>query len=97
MRKNRKRNITWFNPPYSKNVKTRFGEKFFKLIRKHFPPGHKLNKIFNKNTVKVSDSCMKSMNNIMKSHNDGVIRTHNQIPDPKDKGHATVGKKKIVH
>ena len=71
---NRSRNITWFNPPYSANVKpTRGGggeEEFLKLLDKHFPKGHKLNKVFNRNTVKVSFSCMKNM--------DAITRTHNQ-------------------
>ena len=51
IRKNRKRNIIWFNPPYSKSLKTNIGKYFFRLLNKHFPPGHKLYKIFNKNTL----------------------------------------------
>ena len=30
--KNRKRNITWFNPPFSKNVSTNVGKRFLNLI-----------------------------------------------------------------
>jgi hypothetical protein len=37
--KNRKRKIIWFNPPYSKNVKTNVGATFIRLINKHFPKG----------------------------------------------------------
>ena len=37
--KNRKRNIIWFNPPYSKSLKTNFGKYFFRLLNKHFLPG----------------------------------------------------------
>ena len=33
------RNVTYFNPPYSKNVQTNLGGKFLQLIDKHFPPG----------------------------------------------------------
>ena len=58
--KNRKRNIIWFNPPYSKNVVTKVGHYFLKLLEKHFPRHHKLHKIFNRNTVKVSYSCTKN-------------------------------------
>ena len=36
----RKRNIIWYNPPYSMSVKTNVGKIFFKLLRKHFPPSH---------------------------------------------------------
>ena len=37
-KKKRKRNIIWYNPPYSANVKT---NNFFKLLNKHFPRGQK--------------------------------------------------------
>ena len=33
--KRRKRKIIWFNPPYSKNVSTKVGNQFLKLINKH--------------------------------------------------------------
>ena len=51
--RNRARNIIWFNPPYSQNVKTNIGKTFLKLVKKHFPRGHKLYKIFNRNTLKL--------------------------------------------
>ena len=53
-KKKRKRNIIWYNPSYSANVKTNVGKIFFKLLNKHFPRGHKFYKIFNKNIVKLS-------------------------------------------
>ena len=43
-KKNRKRKIIWFNPPFSKNMKTNIDKLFFKLFNKHFPPNSKLNK-----------------------------------------------------
>ena len=57
-KRNRKRNVIWFNPPFSANVKTKVGNYFLSLIKKHFPPGHKFSKLFNRNTIKVSYSCM---------------------------------------
>jgi hypothetical protein len=74
--KNRSRKIIWFNPPYSKNVSTNIGQKFLKLIAKHFPKSSKLNKIFNKNTVKVSYSCMPNMASIIKAHNSKISNGH---------------------
>ena len=71
--KNRKRKIIWYNPPFSQNVKTNIGKEFLKLIRKHFPPRNELNKIFNKNTVKISYSCMRNVNSIISAHNKKVI------------------------
>ena len=61
--KQRKRKIIWFNPPCSKNVSTKVGNQFLKLINKHFPRHHKLYKLFNKNNVKVSYSCMPNIKN----------------------------------
>ena len=51
-----------------------------KLIIKHFPKGHKLNQIFNKNTLKVSYSCMRNMDTVIKSHNQRVIRQSATTP-----------------
>ena len=71
--KTRKRNIIWFNPPFSKSVSTNVAKTFLQLVTKHFPRSHKLHKIFNRNTVKVSYSCMNNMSNIIKGHNKKVI------------------------
>ena len=71
--KRRKRKIIWLNPPYSKNVSTKVGNQFLKLINKHFPRHHKFYKLFNKNNVKVSYSCMPNMKNIINTHNKKII------------------------
>ena len=67
--RSRVRRITWFNPPYSKDIKPRIGQRFLSLIDQHFPVGSKLCKIFNRSAVKVSYSCMLNMGNIIKHHN----------------------------
>ena len=72
-RRKRKRKIIWFNPLYSKNVKTNVGNVFLKLLKKHFPTSHILHKIFNKNTVKISYSCMENINYIISSHNKVIL------------------------
>ena len=64
--RNRARNIIWFNPLYSQNVKTNIGKTFLNLVKKHFPRDHKLYKIFNRNTLKLSYSCMSSMSRLIK-------------------------------
>ncbi|PIK54847.1 hypothetical protein BSL78_08276 [Apostichopus japonicus] len=74
--RNRKRNIIWFNPPFSSNVATNIGGTFLKLINKHFPKTSKLHKIFNRNTVKVSYSCMPNIASIIKGHNKRIAATH---------------------
>ena len=68
-KKTRTLKIIWFNPPYCLSVKTNDGRTLLKLIKKYFPKGNSLNKIFNKNTVKVSYSCMGNVSSIILSHN----------------------------
>ena len=65
----RKRQIIWFNPPYSKNVTTKVGKFFLSLIDKHFPPHHKLHKLFNLNNVKISCSCLPNIKSLINGHN----------------------------
>ena len=68
-KKTRTRKTIWYNPPYSKNVNTNIGSKFLKILDRHFPRGNKLNKIFNRNTVKISYSCVTNINQVIKAHN----------------------------
>ena len=68
-KRNRKRKIIYFNPPFSKNVSTNVAKIFLKLVDKHFPSNNKLHKIFNRNTVKVSYSCTNNIGQIIKSQN----------------------------
>ena len=72
--RNRKRNIVWFNPPYSKNVATNIGKEFFNLLHIHFPRQHPFHSLFNRNTVKLSYSCTMNMNNIIKAYNTKVLK-----------------------
>ena len=64
-RRNRNRNVIWFNPPYSLNVKTNICKVFLKLARKHFPKSHKLSTIFDLNTIKISCSSMRNVKNLI--------------------------------
>jgi hypothetical protein len=73
----RKRNISWFNPPYSENVSTNIGKKFLNLIDRCFPSGHQLHKLLNCNTVKISYSCMPNMKQIISNHNKSTMRRIN--------------------
>ena len=36
-RRHRERNIIWFNPSFSNNVKTNVGKLFLSALQKHFP------------------------------------------------------------
>ena len=76
-KRNRQRKIAWFNPPYSSTVSTNIGKKFFTLIDTCFPPGHKLRKVINRNTVKLSYSCMPNLKQTISAHNKSVLKTTN--------------------
>ena len=65
----RRRNIIWFNPPYSVKVKSNIAHMFLPLSDNHFNKAHRLYKIFNRNNVKVSYSCMPDVSSYIKSHN----------------------------
>ena len=45
---------------------------FLGLLENHFPKNHRFHKIFNKNSVKVSYSCTKSMKTISNNHNKNI-------------------------
>ena len=55
--------------PFNKSVKTNVAKRFLKLVDRHFSKTNTLHKIFNRNTVKVSYSCIENMANVIKSHN----------------------------
>ena len=74
-RKNRQRNIIWFNPPYSMNVQTNIGREFLNLVSKHFPKNHKYHNIFNKNNIKASCSCSDNLHTIIKKHIRKILET----------------------
>ena len=64
----------WFNLPYLVNVKTNVGKIIFKFLKKHFPKKNKLQKIFNKNNVKISYSCMSNITSIIPAHNKPLLQ-----------------------
>ena len=72
--------VTYFNPPFSKNVKTNIGGKFLKLINTCFPKYHPLHKIINRNTVKVSYRCMPNLKAAISRHNQKLLK-ENQAKD----------------
>ena len=50
-------------------VVNNLGKEFFKLLKRNFPSGSPLHKIFNKNCVKLSYSCMPNINGIINRSN----------------------------
>ena len=73
-KKSRKRYILWFSPHYSKSMKANVDKLFLCLINKHFPPTHKYRKIFDKNTIKISCSCMFNIRSKISTQNKKLLR-----------------------
>ena len=65
----RKRNILWFNPPYSKSVKTNIGKVFLRLIKKHFLRTDKYRKNLKKNTISITYLCIPNTKSKISTHN----------------------------
>ena len=82
--KNRSRKIIWFNPPYSRAVKTNVGKQFLQLMDKHFPPGNPLNKIFNRNSVKMSYRCTPNLSRKISAHNSKMLNPKVEQEDKKE-------------
>ena len=55
---------------------------FFNLLEKHFPSRHRLHKVCNKNTVKISYSCMPKMAAILSRHSKTVLTSKNTNVHP---------------
>ena len=84
-RRQRNRKIIWYNPPFNLQVKMNIGKTFFQLLDKTFPSHHRLHKIINRNTVKISYSCMRNMTSHISSHNKKIVQEYkkSQHPNPK--------------
>ena len=73
--KNRSRNTVWFNLPFNKVVSTNVAKFFLRLFNRHFPNSHRLHKLFNRKTVKVTYCCIQNITNIYKGHNSKITST----------------------
>ena len=69
-----KKNILWFNPPWSSNVRTDVGRKFLSMIRHHFPKHSSLHSLINTKTTKISYSTCPNMSSYIKAHNSKLLR-----------------------
>ena len=72
-KRNHRRKIIWFNPPFSKNVRSNIARDFLRLIDKHFPKTNNPHTIFNRNTVKVSYSCTGNVRSSISRHNKHIL------------------------
>ena len=54
----RTRKIIWYTPPFCRSVKTNLGKEFLRIVSESFPKTHKLYKIFNRNSIILSNYCL---------------------------------------
>ena len=67
-KRNRAKKILWFTPSYNMAVANKLGKQFFEFL-KNFPLSSNLYKIFNRNTIKLSYSCMPNVPNLINKSN----------------------------
>lgn len=67
--RNRHRNIVWLDPPISENVAPKKVKISLHLLNKYLIKSNKQRKILNKNTLKMSYSCMENARQIIKRLN----------------------------
>ena len=79
----RKKEVIWFNPPFSLNLKTNIGKEFLNLVDRAFPKDNPLRKIFNRSTLKIGYKCMPNMAAAISSHNKKILSPTNAESQPK--------------
>ena len=65
---------------HSLHVSTNIGKKFFTLLGKHFPKTHQLDKLFNRNNVKVSYSSLPDFESVINGHNKNILNKLEKPP-----------------
>ena len=68
-RRQRKRKVVWFNPPYCMSLKTKVGQRFLNILDSCFPTDHPLHRVFNRHTVQLSYRTMPNLAKIISGHN----------------------------
>ena len=66
---NKKSSMVSLHKVANSHAQTNVGKIFMKLIVKHFTKHHRYHRRFNKNTIKLSYSCIQNMGNIIIKHN----------------------------
>ena len=76
---------------FSVNVKTNVGREFLSLLDKHFPESHPLHSILNRNTIKISYSCLPNMARKLANHNSKILKSFNN-PTPRPQAQSNCQK-----
>ena len=73
-KRTRKKNVTYYTPPFSSSIVTDVGGQFLRLLDKHFPPDNPLSKHINRNKVKMSYSTCPNVKMHISKHNAKLLR-----------------------
>ena len=73
IKRNRKRQIIWFNPPFNLQTKTKIGKLFLNLQKLANYSTSNCIGLFNRTNVKISYSCMPNMNSYTYVHDHKVL------------------------
>ena len=60
-------------PPFFRERENECEQTFLKLLQRHLPKLHPIHKIFNHNTIKISNCCMRNMETVISSHNKQIL------------------------
>ena len=82
-KRNRKRKVMYFNPPFSPCVQTNITRMFNNLLEKHFKKGTLMGKLFNSNNCKISYSTMPNLKQVISGHNKKILRQNEPKEDVK--------------
>ena len=72
-KRQRRRKIIFYQPPFCKTVSTNISRCFINLVNKHFTDEHRYHKIFNKNKLRVSFCCMPNVKSLITAHNNRLL------------------------
>ena len=72
---------TLVQPPIQQKHQHQYRTQFLALVDKHVPKDHKLKKIFHRNTIKISYSCMNNAKQIIDNHNKRILNSSKHIKD----------------
>ena len=76
-RKLRKKEVCYYNPPYSKSIKTNIGQKFISLVKKWFCNNPTMKSKFSTSTLKVSYSNCPNISQIINKNNNKILNSIN--------------------
>ena len=78
------RKVTWSNPSFNINVATHVAKMFLTFIGEHFPKDKRVSKIFNRNTIKVSYSCLPNVEQTISNNNNRLLQLHRRKESTQD-------------